>query len=150
MIRVVFVMLVWLLSMTTGNAWAVNYENEFSANQIAAEQGDIRAQIHLANMYYKGQGVVQNYKEAAKWYRLAAKQGNVKAQVKLANMYYKGEIVSMDLIHAYMWFDIASVNGDKDAIKGKKLMSTKMSIQPIEYAQELAKKCIANNYKRCE
>jgi uncharacterized protein len=144
------VMLVLLLSMTTGSAWAVNYGNEFAANQIAAEQGDAGAQINLANIYYKGQGVVQNYKEASRWYRLAAEQGNVEAQVKLANMYYKGEVVSVDFIHAYMWFNIASVNGDKDAIKGKNLMSKKMSIQGIEYAQDLAKKCIANGYKGCE
>jgi len=139
--RVVFVMLVLLLSMTTGNTWAVSYGDEFAVNEVAVEQGDI---------YYKGQGVVQDYKEAARWYRLAAEQGDVKAQVNLANMYYIGEGVPMDFIHAHMWFNIASVNGDKDAIKGRKFMSKKMSIQQIENAQELARKCITNNYKGCE
>jgi TPR repeat protein len=37
-----------------------------------AEQGNGRAQFSLGAMYDRGQGVAQDYKEAAKWYRLAA------------------------------------------------------------------------------
>jgi hypothetical protein len=38
-------------------------------------QGDANAQFNLGVMYYKGQGVTQDYKEAVKWYRLATAQG---------------------------------------------------------------------------
>jgi len=31
-------------------------------------------------MYFKGQGVPQDYAEAVKWYRLAAEQGDDEAQ----------------------------------------------------------------------
>ena len=40
----------------------------------AAEQGDAKAQFNLALRYYKGEGVTQDYAEAAKWYRKAAEQ----------------------------------------------------------------------------
>jgi len=45
-----------------------------------AEQGSAYAQNNLGNMYYKGEGVVQNYKEAAKWLRKASEQEFPSAQ----------------------------------------------------------------------
>jgi len=40
-----------------------------------AEAGDAIAQYNLGQMYRKGQGVLQDYAEAAKLYRLAAEMG---------------------------------------------------------------------------
>ncbi len=40
-----------------------------------ADQGIVGAQFNLGLMYYTGQGVPQNYAEAAKWYRRAANRG---------------------------------------------------------------------------
>ena len=42
-------------------------------------QGAASAQYNLGFMYLNGQGVPQNYAEAAKWYRKAAVQGDVDA-----------------------------------------------------------------------
>ena len=39
-----------------------------------AEKGDARAQLSLGGMYYNGQGVRQDYAEAAEWTRKAAEQ----------------------------------------------------------------------------
>ena len=39
----------------------------------------------LGAMYYSGQGIPQDYKEAAKGYHLAAEQGNIKAQALLGD-----------------------------------------------------------------
>src|ERR1017187_3210827 len=39
------------------------------------------AQFNLGLMYANGEGVTQNYAEAARWYRKAADQGDAKAQV---------------------------------------------------------------------
>ena len=56
--------------------------------KLAAEQGDVNAQNNLGVMYFQGQGVPQDYKEAAKWLRLAAVKGNKTAQKNLdAAMY---------------------------------------------------------------
>ena len=46
----------------------------------AAEKGEPNAQFLMGNMYQKGQGIQQNYVEAAFWYRRGAAQGNSKAQ----------------------------------------------------------------------
>ena len=41
-------------------------------------------------MYSRGDGVTEDYKEAARWYRIAAKQGHAKAQLILGKMYRWG------------------------------------------------------------
>ncbi|MDA9061404.1 hypothetical protein N9K30_03455, partial [Planktomarina temperata] len=58
--------------------------------RLAAEQGYDSAQFNLGNMYKRGDGVLQDYKEAIKLYRLAAEQGFAMAQTNLGFMYEKG------------------------------------------------------------
>ena len=55
-----------------------------------AELGDTVAQLNVGNSYYTGDGIPQNYDEAAKWYRFAAKKGNPIAQNNLGMMYSIG------------------------------------------------------------
>ncbi len=43
--------------------------------RLAADQGDVYAQMHLGFAFKNGEGVLQDYEEAAKWLRLAADQG---------------------------------------------------------------------------
>ena len=43
--------------------------------QPLAEKGVAQAQVSLAEMFARGDGVPRNMAEAAKWYRLAAEQG---------------------------------------------------------------------------
>ena len=47
----------------------------------AAEQGDVYGQILLADAYFYGIGVEQNYVQAAYWNRKAAEQGAAEAQL---------------------------------------------------------------------
>jgi TPR repeat protein len=51
----------------------------------------LAAQFNLGLMYYNGQGVTQDYSQAADWYRKAAAQGNAAAQYNLGLMYYNGQ-----------------------------------------------------------
>ena len=55
-------------------------------------------------MYDKGQGVVQDYAQAAEWYRKAAEQGTARAQNNIGNMYDKGQGVAQDDAQAAEWF----------------------------------------------
>lgn len=64
--------------------------------KAAAEQGDVKAQLSLGEMYARGEGVPQDYVEAAKWYRKAAEQGNADAQTTLGLMYSEGVGVPKD------------------------------------------------------
>ena len=54
------------------------------------------AQVTLGNMYFDGNGVVQNDKTGVKWYTLADEQGLSGAQVYLGDRYLLGEGVIQD------------------------------------------------------
>ncbi|WP_420831727.1 tetratricopeptide repeat protein, partial [Bathymodiolus japonicus methanotrophic gill symbiont] len=54
------------------------------------------AQYNVGLRYAKGEGVVQDEKEAAKWYRKAAEQGHGDAQLLLGAMYEAGIGVVQD------------------------------------------------------
>jgi len=46
--------------------------------RLAARQGNAKAQVNLAVMYAKGQGVPRDYVQAYMWFSLAAVQGDKK------------------------------------------------------------------------
>lgn len=58
-----------------------------------AVRGNMDAQFGMGVMYNAGQGVEQDFREAAKWYRLAAAQGHAEAQFNLDRMNAKKSIV---------------------------------------------------------
>jgi TPR repeat protein len=66
----------------------------------AAEEGYAPAQNNLGVMYEQGQGVVQNYAEAANWYRKAAEQGWAFAQYNLGCLYANGNGVEQNPVEA--------------------------------------------------
>lgn len=73
--------------------------------------GNSDAQFNLGRFYYKGDGVPQNYAEAANWYRLAAEQGDADAQLSLGEMYEEGEGVPQDNAEAVKWYRLAAEQG---------------------------------------
>jgi TPR repeat protein len=110
--------------------------------RLAAERGHPGAQSRLAMMYDSGQGVPQDYKEAAKWYRVVAELRNPSAQYRLGVMYSKGEGVSQDYIQAHMWFSLATASGAAIRSEAKKScdeLAEKMTPEQIEKAQDLAR-----------
>lgn len=73
-----------------------------------AGQGDVNAQLTLAIMYGKGNGVDQDYEKAVYWYTKAAEQGNAQAQNNLGVRYELGEIVNKDDEKAVYWYTKAA------------------------------------------
>jgi TPR repeat protein len=71
--------------------------------RAAAEKGEAKAQFNLGLMYDNGQGVPQDYNEAAKWYTKAAEQGFPAAEYNLAGMYEDGRGVPLDYKEAVKW-----------------------------------------------
>jgi TPR repeat protein len=69
-----------------------------------ANRGHMLAQHGLSLMYYIGQGVKQDFKEAAKWYRKAADQGDAEAQSNLGTMYKDGLGVKQNFKEAVKWY----------------------------------------------
>ena len=69
-----------------------------------AEAGDAESEVELGLRYDKGEGVVKDHAEAAKWYRKAAEQNYAEAQYNLGVGYYKGEGVAKDQAEAVKWY----------------------------------------------
>jgi uncharacterized protein len=71
-------------------------------------KGNSNAQRALAVMYYRGEGIPQDYREAAKWFVVSAEQGNAGAQYDLGVIHYEGEGTPQDYKKAHMWWNIAA------------------------------------------
>ncbi|MDC3314113.1 sel1 repeat family protein, partial [Alphaproteobacteria bacterium] len=83
--------------------------------RIAAEQGHPKGQFDLGEAYAKGEGVLKDHVEAARWFRRAAEQGYTKAQCNLIVMYVLGVGVPQDDLLAHMWGSLARAQGVKTA-----------------------------------
>jgi TPR repeat protein len=64
-----------------------DYAQAFLLFEPLAANGDANAQFMLGLMYANGQGVAQNFYEAAKMYRRAGNQGHIGAQVNLGSLF---------------------------------------------------------------
>ena len=76
-----------------------------------AEQGNAGAQYGLGYMYYIGQGIPEDHKEAMKWFHKAAEQGHAHAQANLGIMYTIGRGVPEDHKEAMKWYLKAAEQG---------------------------------------
>ena len=118
---------------------------------LAAAQGYAEAQYKLGVMYERGQGVPQDYKEAVKWYRLAAAQRHALAQWWLGLMYeYELLGVDRDYVRAHMWLNLSVANGYSDASQNRDVVAKKLNSSQIQQAQEMAQRCQASSYKKCD
>lgn len=80
-----------------------------------AEHGYANAQCNLGVLYRDGNGVLQDYTEAAKWFRKAAEQGHGFAQVNLGMLYGKGLGVPQDYAETEKWYRKAAALGNRAA-----------------------------------
>ncbi|MRH77720.1 sel1 repeat family protein [Spiribacter sp. C176] len=92
-----------------------DYETAYEIFLPFAEGGLDIAQYNLGLMYSHGQGVAQDYAEAARWYRLAAEQGDVDAQLNLGVLYVQGQGVAQDYAEAVRWYRLAAEQGNAKA-----------------------------------
>ena len=88
-----------------------NFELAIEIIKPLALKGNSYAQSNLGVMYSKGQGVTQDYTEAARWLKLAATQGDEFAQSNLGVMYSKGQGVTQDYTEALKWDRLAATQG---------------------------------------
>ena len=65
-----------------GQSWSKDLEK-------TAKQGDVSAQLAVANAYFNGDGVVANKNKAAQWYYKATMGNNAEAKAKLYSFYSK-------------------------------------------------------------
>ena len=91
--------------------------NAISYYEMAANQGNINAQIDLYEIFYVGEYVEENDKEAFKWIKMAAQQGNAEAECSIAHAYVFGTGVEADYEEAVKWYEKAAEQGCKEAIR---------------------------------
>lgn len=139
-------LLVICLSMVLLACSAVPKE-KFWETKAKAETGNTVAQYNLGSMYWSGEGVLIDHKQAVKWYRKAAEQGHANAQYNLGGMYEVGHGVPEDPVTAYAWAKIAQANGNKGAPKFKSLLEKEMTPDQITKGEALSKEMIKKNPK---
>jgi TPR repeat protein len=85
------------------------------STQAQADAGEADAQFLLGLKFASGQGVGQDYAQAAQWYAQAAEQDHCLAQFNLATMYGQGQGVIRDEAKATRWMTRAAELGDAGA-----------------------------------
>ena len=64
-------------------------------------------------------------------------------------MHVYGRGVLKDEVYAHMWWNIAASNGLDKAGRYRDIIDKEMTPSQIEKAQDLARECVAKNYKGC-
>ena len=110
-----------------------------------AEQGHAAAQYSLGLLYYRGEGVPPNPKQAAKWYHKAADQGDPDAQLNLGLMYAQGDGLKQNYLTAYKWFSLAFFHypaGEyrDNAFRNRENVAAAMTADQIEKAERLVRR----------
>src|SRR5262249_42704044 len=104
----------------------------------AAGRGDAEAQNRLGVLYDRGQGVPQDFAEAAKWDRRAAEQGEAAAQPSLGVLYASGRGVGRVLVQALLGLTRAPARGLTAAARNRAIAPARMPPAQIERARALA------------
>lgn len=91
-----------------------------------AQAGDAESEVELGLRYDKGEGVVKDHAEAAKWYRKAAEQNDADAQYNLAICYERGDGVAEDWVEAYKWLLLAARQGHEAPKEHMTLLERKL------------------------
>lgn len=109
-------------ALAAGNGEAQAYFAERAAvdgapgkRDMPVRQWDARDQYVMAMAYEKGEGVPQDWEQAAAWYRMAASGLLLPAQRRLGMAYLEGMGVAADAAEAAAWLNLAAEQGDAQA-----------------------------------
>jgi len=91
------------------------FDNAFNSLMQKATEGNKLIQYIIAEAYYNGTGVKQDYAQAIHWYEKAAYQDFALAHYKLGECYYRGNGVTQNRELCLKWFNVASDRGLKAA-----------------------------------
>lgn len=113
--------------------------NPVSHFSIAADPGLASGQSNLGLVYYNGEGVPQDYAEAARWLRLAAAQRDADAQYNLGFMCAIGRGAPKDFVQGHVWLNLAALQGNQMATGNRDHVSAAMTPDQIAEARRLAR-----------
>ncbi|MBF0308919.1 MAG: CHAT domain-containing protein [Magnetococcales bacterium] len=98
--------------------------------RLAADQGSAEAQAKLGVIYFMGQGVEKDYKEALSWFGKAAQQGHAGARYHLGLMHAEGFGVPRNPEEARKWFEMVGGGDAAAAMSQSKVLPAKAPDQP--------------------
>jgi len=102
----------------------------------AAELGNTKAQMTLAGLYLRGEGIARDRAKAADLYRKAAVDGNEPGgQYALGVMLERGDGVKQDDIEALLWYRRAAAAGHPLAMYRAGLVHLRSQRVPRDYAR---------------
>ncbi len=79
------------------------WEAKFAKELPKAEQGIVKSQYAIGEMYEKGKGTEKNDQEALRWYIKAANKGDKKSAYKVGLFYYEGRAITKSYRIARTW-----------------------------------------------
>ncbi|MFT3729956.1 MAG: sel1 repeat family protein [Hyphomicrobium sp.] len=102
--------------------------------RLAASNGDPSAQFEVGARFAEGEGVKQNFIEAAKWYQRSADQGFAQAQYRLGTLYERGLGLKPDRGQAASWYQRAAEQGNIKAMHNLAVLSANQNDRSPDYA----------------
>jgi localization factor PodJL len=109
----------------------------------AAAAGNAKAMHNLAVLYAEGVDGKPDYNVAAQWFHKAAMRGIPDSQFNLGVLYARGLGVTANMAESYKWFALAAIKGDKEAVKKRDEIASRLDAQALAGAQSAVKGFVA-------
>lgn len=106
--------------------------SEFISSEAA--DNNPRALNALANQYYLGLGVEQDYAHAASLYHAAASQGYAPAELNLGHLYKQGLGVDKSVERAFAWYVHSDIADNPWAEYYMSQISVELTLTPLQMA----------------
>lgn len=103
----------------------------------AAEQGNVKSMHNLAVLSAGRQAGSPDYATAAQWFAEAADRGLADSQFNLAVLYESGLGVPKDNAQAFKWLTIAARSGDRETVKRRDAMRSRLGAGELEKAEAM-------------
>ncbi len=100
-----------------------------------ALNGDATAEFWIGDMYSRGEGVNQDFRQAFDWYLRAATRDEPRAQLAVAEAYDRGRGVAKDGKRAATWYLTAAEHGNPRAAYAIGLRYAKGTDIPLDLVQ---------------
>ncbi len=101
--------------------------------RMAAANGDASAEFEVGARFAEGNGIGQNFAEAARWYQRSATQGFAQAQYRLATLYERGLGVQQDVNRAKVWYGRSAEAGNVKAMHNLAVLSAGRTAKTPDY-----------------
>jgi len=139
------------LSFASGQGLAQDYVQAAQCYTEAAEQNHSLAQLNLATLYERGQGVSRNGAKALRWLTKAANLGNADAQYRLgvhehlASRAGRDPSASEGRIEALQWVRLSAANGHHEAQSACEFVALTMTREEVAEAGRRAAAFVAGS-----